>query len=298
MDQPDVTLYDVSGFERELADLAAILEMRAPSAHEQERIAHRLRALLERVLAKAPALSLDADEQETWEAQRSGGYVSLFGAETGVTAALSGEQVRSLRIESGDGAAAWQMDWSVGGLEGMLEAAGGSEATPVPELRVRITQDVTVIADHSFWGDGTVEDERDWDARLDRAIGGIEEVLRRASPPEGLGPPVAVAIPPVVDELVKGAARAVVGAAIAGVRQEIGETVVRQGTPPPPPETQWHYHHQGEQTGPIADGALRKLLAAGELPAGVMVWNPKLTGWSKANEVGLAVSGAPGAKQA
>jgi hypothetical protein len=61
--------------------------------------------------------------------------------------------------------------------------------------------------------------------------------------------------------------------------------------PPPVAEIQWHYLRDGATQGPVAEDALRTLLAA--LPPDTLVWNPGLPDWKSAQELGLAVTPSP-----
>jgi len=59
-------------------------------------------------------------------------------------------------------------------------------------------------------------------------------------------------------------------------------------TPIPKPEPiSWHYLYQGQSQGPVAEDDLRGWLAEGRLPADTLVWNPTLSDWQPAMEVGL-----------
>jgi hypothetical protein len=63
------------------------------------------------------------------------------------------------------------------------------------------------------------------------------------------------------------------------------------GAEPPAPEIQWYYLRDGATQGPIADGALRRLLPT--LPPDTLVWNPGMPDWKGAGELRLAEPPAP-----
>jgi|GEM_PF-2102457 len=107
-------------------------------------------------------------------------------------------------------------------------------------------------------------------------------------------------------DAITGAVAGVVGAAIAAAGVRTGQSAEKSVTtappaPPPPvpapaippptpakPEpVPWHYLLQGQPQGPVAEDDLRGWIAEGRLPADTLVWNPTLSDWQPAKEVGL-----------